>query len=290
MSFEKVYLDHRAVIEQAIVAVCRRHRLSTADAEDFGGAVRLHLIENDYAILRKFQGRSSIKSYLFAVIAHLAQDWRNAKWGKWRPSAEARRLGPVAIQLERLVVRDRLSLDEAHETLRTNFQIQESRAQLTALWTRLPVRAGRLFLSDEALAERPSAAPGPDAPLAQGDAGRAARRTAHALAEALSKLAAQDRLVLKMRFWDDFSVAEIARALWVEQKPLYRRLERLLEGLRVMLGNAGLDSAEVVEALAAGGFDPVAGAVLDEPQKFPGEVRPIRQDAGNTSVQTTRTP
>lgn len=290
MSFEHLYLEHRTVIDQAIAAICRRHRLSTAEAEDFGGSVRLHLIEDDYAVLRKFEGRSSIKSYLFAVIAHLAQDWRNATWGKWRHSAEAKRLGPLAMDLERLVVRDGLSVDEARETLRTRGQIDHSADALAALLQRLPGRLPRRFVTDEALVDYPAQAPAPDASLAQHDAGRAAHHAACALGAALSNLGAQDRLIIKMRFLDDFSIAEIARVLGLEQKPLYRRIERLLTELRNTLQQAGLTSTELADVLAAGGFDRATADDADTQRKLWGDVRPLEKDAGKTSVQTTRIP
>ena len=128
MGSDDLYHLHRPAIEQAIRAVCRRQRLLPEDAEDFAGVVRLHLIDKDFAVLRRFEGRSSLGTYLLAVITHLGQDWRNARWGKWRPSAEARRHGPVGLQLERLIRRDGFTLDEACETLKTstNPQVQAS--------------------------------------------------------------------------------------------------------------------------------------------------------------------
>lgn len=290
MSFEHVYLEHRTVIDQAIGAVCRRHRLSTVEAQDFAGSVRLHLIERDYAVLRKFEGRSSIKSYLFAVIAHFAQDWRNAMWGKWRPSAEARRLGPLATDLERLVVRDGLSLDEARETLRAQGQIDHTAEDLAALLHRLPTRPTRRFVTDAELVDYPAQAPAPDASLALHDAGRAAHRAACALGAAVSNLDPQDRLIVKMRFVDDFTIAEIARALGLKQKPLYRRIERLLTELRDTLQQAGLTSTEVAQVLAAGGFDRAMAYGTDTLRKWCGDVRPFSKDAGKAAVQTTRTP
>ncbi len=54
------------------------------------------------------------------VVQRLFLDHRNRQWGKWRPSAEAKRRGPLAILLERLVVRDGWTFEQAVETLRTN--------------------------------------------------------------------------------------------------------------------------------------------------------------------------
>jgi RNA polymerase sigma factor for flagellar operon FliA len=42
------------------------------EADDFASHPKLKLIEDDYAILRKFQGRSSLRTYLTVVIERRA--------------------------------------------------------------------------------------------------------------------------------------------------------------------------------------------------------------------------
>jgi hypothetical protein len=54
----------------------------------------LKLIENDYRILRSFEGLASLGTYLTTVIARLFLDFQIHEWGRWRPSAAATRLGP----------------------------------------------------------------------------------------------------------------------------------------------------------------------------------------------------
>jgi DNA-directed RNA polymerase specialized sigma subunit len=46
---------------------------------------------------------------------------------------------------------------------------------------------------------------------------------------ALAELGSQDRLILKMRFQDGFQVSRISRLLGLDQKELYRRLERTMK-------------------------------------------------------------
>src|SRR5204863_42105 len=103
---ENLFLANLPVIDAAVAYVSRRHRLTASEADDFSSAVRLHFIERKYEPLRRFEGRSSLRTYLTVVVSHLFLDYRNRQWGKWRPSAEATRVGPVAILFERLVVRD----------------------------------------------------------------------------------------------------------------------------------------------------------------------------------------
>ena len=61
---EQLFLGHLDLIE-AIVGHCYRgSRFKPQEAEDFRGTVMVKLIEDDYAVFRKFQGRSTMKTYL----------------------------------------------------------------------------------------------------------------------------------------------------------------------------------------------------------------------------------
>jgi RNA polymerase sigma factor for flagellar operon FliA len=83
----------------------------------------MRLVENNYAVLRKFQNRSALRTYLASVIDRLSLDFCTEKWGKWRPSAMAERLGPVAVMLEQLVTRDAHTVEEAIEIVRTKHDV-----------------------------------------------------------------------------------------------------------------------------------------------------------------------
>src|ERR1044071_2387248 len=120
------FLASLATIASLIQIVARRHRLSAADAEEFASTVHLRLIEHDYAVIRKFRGGSSLRTYLTVVIARLCLDFRASSWGRWRPSQGARRLGPVAVALERLMVRDGLTFDEACTSLSTRGEVDHA--------------------------------------------------------------------------------------------------------------------------------------------------------------------
>src|SRR5262245_17632488 len=120
---DQLFLKSLPAIDGAVTYVCRRHRLSADEADDFSSEVRVHFIERNYEPLRRFEGRSTLRTYLITVVNHLFLDYRNRLWGKWRPSAEASRIGPVAIQFERLVIRDGWSVEQAKELLLTNHRV-----------------------------------------------------------------------------------------------------------------------------------------------------------------------
>lgn len=255
VSSDDLYLANRALIERSISHVCRRHRLSGAEGEDFASIARLALIEDDHARIRAFSGRSSLQTYLVVVITRLFQDWRNSQWGKWRPSAEAKRLGPLAVKLETMTVRDGLTFEQAIETLRTNHGATETRAEFERLVGRFPVRPGRSFTSDEILEYVPGENDLADSALNRAQAADAAAVATTALDESIRALPPQDRLILKMRFESNLSVADIATAMKLEQKPLYRRIDRLLLGLRKTLEEKGFGIEAMRDVISNRGFD-----------------------------------
>ena len=149
---EALFLAHLDVVERAIGFVCSRNHLSAADADDFSSYVTLRIVEDDYEVFSSFQGRASLRTYLTVVIQRMLLDYRVRAWGRWRPSAEAKRCGPLAIRLEELLVRDGCRLDEAYEMLKTNHGLTVTREELERLAERLPSRPPRRFESDDALA------------------------------------------------------------------------------------------------------------------------------------------
>ena len=94
MSLEREFLDHLPVIDQVVQFIGRRHRLDPGAIEELQSAIHLKIIDNDYEVLRKFEGRSSMRTYLTAVVQRHFLDSRTALWGRWRPCACARRAGP----------------------------------------------------------------------------------------------------------------------------------------------------------------------------------------------------
>lgn len=277
---EAFFLAALPRIEEAIRIVARRNRLSGAEAEDFGSEIKLALIENDYDVLARFQGRSSLRTYLLTVVQRRFLDRRRRQWGKWRPSPQAERLGPVALRLEALLYRDRLPLAEAVETLRLNLGVDETAEALVALAHRLPVRAARRTAESLDGPERPEpAAPVPDDPHAGLEARETAARCQAAVARAMAALAPDDRVVLRLRFEDGVSVADIARARRLDQKKLYRRLDAMLASFREVLERQSLAWDDVRAWIERGQchlrLPPPAGAEIG------GAVPSLREERGD---------
>jgi RNA polymerase sigma factor (sigma-70 family) len=252
MSAEEIYLANLRLIERIAAFVARRNQFAPDEAAEFVQEVRVRLLEDDYAIIRKFEGRSSFSTYLTTVIGRLHHQWRVEQWGKWRPSAEAKRLGDPAIALERLVTRDGLTLDEALNVLTTRSG-GPARKELEALAGRLPLRTPRpVMLSTaeppDSTPVLPEAADAVEAP----ERARAAKQAAAAMDAAVLELPGEDRLLLQLRFWEAMRVSDIAKVMSVDQKKLYKRLDKLLLHIRRALENAGVDRLTAATLLSHG--------------------------------------
>ena len=286
MTREQLFLSELALIERVIAWVCARRCLRGAEGEDFGSTVKLRLIENDYEILGRFEGRSSLKTYLTVVVHRLYLDYQRERFGKWRSSAEARRLGPVALRLEVLLYRDRLTFDEACGVLRTDLGVAESREALYALSLKLPVRNPRRAVSGHDH-EPSEPASGPSL-IDQAEREALARRTFPVLRRALRRLPARDQIILRLHVEAGLSLADVARSLGEAQKALYRKRDALLKRLRFDLEAEGIrdrdarkllstldwDSALATDEGASGSFLQEAGSrpsLADETDRREGE-------------------
>jgi RNA polymerase sigma factor (sigma-70 family) len=275
MEGEALFLASLPVIDDITSQVCRRHHLSSAEADDFRSDVRLHFIDRDYEVLRRFEGRSSLPTYVMIVVQRQFLDYRNQLWGKWRPCAEAKRMGPTAILIERLVARDGWSFDQVVETLRVNHGVTLDET-LQAFCDKLTRRGPkRQFVAEDQAETVESDWPSPDAHVVRVEQGFFVRRVCAALDKARQALAPEDRLILKMRFEDAVPVADIARALHLDQKRLYRTIERLLAEIGDQLESEGISRADVRELFANGmvGWNQDDKAADEESPLFSGRVR-----------------
>ena len=241
---ERTFLESLPLIDRVIGIVARRHALNDAESEEFASWARARIIDANYAILRKFGGRSSLGTYLSVVISNLFHDYRNSIWGRWRPSTAAQRIGPLGIRLEELIYRDGYTTREAIGVLQSCGSTL-SDIELTRIATKLPLRekpnqVGLESVDTAEVAELHARyATTPEDP-----------EIVSAVRGALEQLPAEDQVIVRMRFWDDISVAEIARRLHVEQKPLYRKLEIIQKQLHATLLSRGVDRQRVAEILS----------------------------------------
>ena len=237
-----------ALIERAIRFACRRYRLSRDDAEEFEAIVKFKLVDDDYAILRAYEKRSSFATYISIVVQRMALDFRISNWGKWHPSAEAKRLGPIAVEVEKLLHRDGRTIDDTLRILRPR-HAELTRESLQSLAERLPARMPRH--RDVPLDEASAAFSANDVeePLLASDRRRASERVSLLVAAIIARLPDDDRLILQLRFEGGMTVAQIARMLQIDQKLLYRRIEKQMRDMKRELEQEGVSPSDVIDLI-----------------------------------------
>jgi len=251
MDASQLYIEHLEAIDRITESLCRRNGIMGADAEDFASDVKLKLLQDDYAVLRKYRGASSTLTFLTVVIANLFRDYRTKAWGKWRPSAEAKRRGQTAVLLETAIYRDGQSFEDACGTILQNGRVNITRAELRKLLNELPPRAPRRRGEDLNGIDDLPASSSADGAVLDDERDARLRAANEAVNRAVARLDPDDRVIIRMRYFEGFTIAEIARGLHIEQKSLYPRLKRLLERLSAALASEGI-GAECVEWLNSG--------------------------------------
>ena len=141
--------------------------------------------------------------------------------------------------------RDGLSFDEACNWLEQNARVDPDRKKLREIVQKLPRRAPRRIEGEEGLAEVPASAE-TNGHLLETERQAQLAAVRQAMARTIAGLDNEDQLIIRLRFYEGFSIADVARGLGLPQKPLYARIERLLKSLSAALANEGL-SAESLE-------------------------------------------
>jgi len=252
MNAEQLYIENLPLIDRIAAHVARRNNLNPDEKAEFVQETRVRLFESDYAIITKFQGRSQFSTYLTTVIGNLFHEYRVKQWGKWRPSAEAKRLGDKAITLERMITRDGFTFDEAVKILTTPAGSQYTPEELEHIYLCLPERAPRpIMVSGELNPD--AAAVGADAHdlVETSDREQQARKAITEVDRAIASMEPEDRRILQLRYLGGLKVPEVARRIQREQKWVYKRLDTLYAQLRRRLEAAGLDRALINDLVNA---------------------------------------
>jgi RNA polymerase sigma factor (sigma-70 family) len=195
------------------------------------------MVERQFDVFRRFNGRSSLKTYLTVVVHRLLLDWQNGIYGKWRPSVAAVRMGEHAVALERLINRDRFSADEAVQLVAMQHEAP-SVAELSKMADQLPRRQRRQRVATDSL-DTVKQVEFAD-PLMAAERERAEARIRASLAAALKGLPPDERRLLALRYRQNTSVQALARMLNADPKALYRKFDKLLRGLRRSLVDDGI--------------------------------------------------
>lgn len=187
-----------------IESICLKRFNYTEEGHECYVYVLGKLMENNYAVINAFQGRSTFKTYLFSVTTRLAIDFYRHRYGKTskksnpdQPDSKKNRLKTVSI-----IDAENLSDDERLDETVINREDKEVKKRLEGI-----------------------------------------------LKSHLSDLSPEDRLLLKMKYEDNFKVSEIAELLKLDQKKTYRKINRILSDFKEEFLKKGFNINSILDAL-----------------------------------------
>jgi len=240
-----VFLDDHAATILQVVKHFERDSDYVPDCFQF---VCEHLSANSFRRLRKFQpqGPAVFSTWLRAVVRNLCLDWRRKRFGRRRFFNSIARLSTFDQEVFRHLYERRLSLDDTFYSLRTIYpnlthaQLAESSSRISSSLTpkqsrllnaRLagdPQQTNSTF-DDTARANVPDPTPNPEVLTLLNE-------RAGALRQALDRLPARERLLIRLRYEQELTLADVAKLLDLgNAQRVERQIKTVLEKLRVEL-------------------------------------------------------
>lgn len=246
--------QHFQLIWKKLERLSQLSGLPEHEAEELCSWAVFKLVENDYRILASWEGRSSFSTFLTVVLVNLMRDYRIHVWGKWRHSAAACRRGPEAVLLERLCIRDGLPVDQAIERMRTEHGVSLPQSELEQMAASLRQRMQRRRVGEEELLRIPINGE-VEKRIEDGERALLENQVRELLTPLLRSLPAEDRLLLKLHYWDGFSMAAISRVLGRPQRELYSVRDKCLRKLRRNLEEEGMSPDQVRRLMGCSRLD-----------------------------------
>lgn len=231
-------------IEELIGLWRQKLKADEEETDTVESRVKEALFDHDFEIVRQYRHESSFRGYLSRIVQRTFLNLRVERYGRWHHSAAAERMGPLAMDLERMIYRDGYMPGEAISVLLTSHP-EITRPELQQLVEALPGKLPRLSKVplDDVVAVLVRGSESEEL-LLSNERFRLSERTAAVIRRYLDGLADDDRLLLQLLFETKRTMATIARMLAREQKALYRRRDQLFAQLRRELVDAGISRTE----------------------------------------------
>jgi len=244
-------------INNVIQSVCRKRVNQPQEIEECVSYILEQLVNNDYAILRKFKedGRAKLQTYLYTVFNRLLIDKLRKEEGYFRPSVYAKRLSIFAERLERLLFQKKHTLEESYQILKNDPEFTWTYDYTSKLANELwrqerPVVETHGDIDEHASSKsKLDVNDNPEKALQNKELINKGAIIEDSLESACQGLSHEDSLLLKLRFTSQKSVSEISRILGQTRKVVERKIRVLLNRLRDNLLSKGMTKEEVSEII-----------------------------------------
>jgi RNA polymerase sigma factor (sigma-70 family) len=234
MDPKEIVADEKTL--KRIESACRRRFPDGNDADECYVFVIDRLKADDYRRIRQFKGKSSIQTYLYAVINALVADYKRKKYGRKRIPKAVARLGEWAEAIYRLVCWGRYSFAEAYDIAMVEGRFDGSYEEF--LEETDPIRQApcpenpRFIPVDDSqmqsLPQTDDTASNPLEELLRKTDLKKRAKAASVIREATKGLSDEEQLLVRLVYGSDHSVRAAARVIGLKAGAARRLLKRVL--------------------------------------------------------------
>lgn len=262
------YEDIKSLCKEALTATQRGNfapwnggenlliiRPGQIDVEELHDQVLAHLQKDNYHCLRKFKGRSSLKSFLRNVINNLLIDLVRKRTGRCRAKERAAKHGEVGLVIYGHMFVERRTTDETVDILQTSHGISVSPDNVRAIYASLWGRNEKNKVDGDArigTGEHGEICPVDGQTPEEETIINDQQKHLHRLfSEVLSELTGEERLLVRLRFPLDSAkepipTEEIALMTDLTKKQVERKLQRILKRCREKILSLGISFDDLV--------------------------------------------
>jgi RNA polymerase sigma factor (sigma-70 family) len=215
------------------------------DADTLFNEVLDRLTSNSYKVLREFENRSKLTTFLTTVITHLIIDIKRKNEGRNRAKDRAKAMGPVGEKLYDLVLIKGYPVEEAFDFVNRTDGITETLEEIETMVEKIRGRQ----------TSHPQPGTGVEKRTPEVNLGKKQRTELNkkVLNEVLSELNNEERFIIRMRFplSDDEepkNLSEIAKILRITEKAVDSRIRRVLTKFKEKMLKYGLSIEDFVDA------------------------------------------
>jgi RNA polymerase sigma factor (sigma-70 family) len=220
--------------------------IAGVDADTLFNEVLDRLKADSYKVLRDFENRSKLTTYITTIIAHLVIDIKRKIDGRNRIKERAKALGPTGEKLYDLVFIKGYPAPEAYDSLQTTEKIKETFDEFQMIVEKIRGH------QTSAPQQQPITKNTPEQDLISKQREELTKKV---LNETLSELSNEERLLIRMKFplSDDEepkSLSEIGKMLHTTEKAVDSRIRRILTKLKEKMLRHGLSFDDFIDVFA----------------------------------------
>ena len=258
--FEKLF----ELVEKAISGVCSEFQIAEEDAKDFASQMWEKFFKDDCRLLKAAEDKGA--AYIKTMVRNTAIDQHRKEKGQWRPSTKAKKLGDIAVRLEKYLYHQYIPFQEAISLLRTECKAEGAlmpSVETLEAWSiklyRMPKSRREISIDSEKgnvinlsfhsreNGRNPLKNPEEESML---ENTRKVHQTCQSIIQNFSsRLSKNQKLMIKLHFEHGYSMSKIADMLSMSQPQVNYQVKSILKNLKKELLKSGINENDIIDII-----------------------------------------